>query len=453
MLPRSCALAVLVGLFLSGCLGTEHADDPVSEPPLLVCPEPCLRPVLTSDGWSWETHVAVDPEDPAHIVATSHDERGDRLARSYGWILVHVTFDGGATWETSRLPGGFSADPTHPLYRYQKTGDATVMFLTDGTVLVSGAAITAEGRSGTATVISGFTLFVARSTDGGRTFPDISIVQEGGGFWVTGPQPVSRPTAVALDIQDKQWFARLPDGSVLLVWTRNEENDARCIGQCTETVFSVSKDRGATWSAPRVIYGGVSSGAFPLVRADGGWVVSFRATNAREAWVAVSTDEGASWDIVESIDDSTKFPWLTATDGPAGERIWMVYPASASGDHDDPQTVKLRWSDDGGYGWSEALVLANSTRPGRTIPAVAPAPDGGVYVTYWLPDEEGAELRAVVVRDDAVSPPLVLDTHDGSTSWTGDYMGLDVMPDGSAFAVWNARQDDGFVVNGARLVG
>ncbi|HWG92294.1 MAG TPA: sialidase family protein, partial [Candidatus Thermoplasmatota archaeon] len=266
---------------------------------------------------------------------------------------------------------------------------------------------------------------------------------------------------VAREFHDKQWFAIAPDGTALLVWNVNHQLSGRCddpasVNECTQVLFSVTKDGGRTWSAPGVIAeGGIFSGAFPLIRADGGWVVSFRDTDASQIRVAVSTDQGATWTVSEAIDFTTKFPVLAATPGPAGERLHMAYPM-VEGGHDSQQTVTLRWSDDGGRTWSAPLALDTPEAEGRTNPAIAPAANGSVIVTFFHPRGAGADYRTVAVRDGHVSEPLVLGTHEGTegerTRHTGDYMGIAPLPDGSAFAVWNAKQGEAFTVTGARLV-
>ena len=456
----STPLLALLAAALAGCLagaGPDAPADAAGAPPRLSCPEPCLRPV--DAGVRWEPSVAVDPLDPRHLVVSSQDQTPDPVTRApRSWPLSHVSFDGGATWTTTRLPGGPSAPPTHPLFRYHAMDDSAVAFLPDGTLLWSAVAIDATTLRGVVVGSSaGYALVVLRSTDGGLTFPEATVVQEGSGRYArVGAGPVSEGAALAVDAQDKQWFALAPDGAVLLAWSRNRGGTTECpdptpLEECTQLVVSTSTDGGRTWSPPGVVAeGGLYSGAYPVVRRDGGWVVSYRETRLAEAHVAVSTDRGATW-TATAVDRSTKFPVLAAAVGPAGERLHLAYPASEL-DRDEAQAVALRWSDDGGLAWSEPLVLDAPKHPGRTIPAIAPARGGGVVVLWWSPLSEGGELRAVHVRDGVASPPLVLDATEGPTAETGDYMGLAPMPDGSVYAAWIARHGRDLVVTGARLV-
>lgn len=447
---------VVVAALLAGCAGGAPgvggvADDAAGAP-LVVCPPPCLHPIDT--GIRWEPSVAADPTDPLRLVASSHDQPWDATGtQRASWALAHVSTDGGETWTTTRIPGGPSAPPTHPLSKYDMMDDAMVAFLPDGTLLYSVLAM--QGTTNrVASTFTGPDVVVLRSTDGGASFPDVAIVQEGGG--ATTFLPVGNgPTKIAADSQDKQWIAVGPDGTAFLVWSRNRAGAPACgppptMGECTDIMFSTSKD-GLEWTRPRLLQGdGLYSGAFPIILDDGRIVVSFRDTRAREAHVAVSTDQGASWSTTV-VDKTTKFPVLALTRGPAGVRIHMAYPQSDEG-HDGAQVVTLRWSDDGGTTWSAPLALDTPQREGRTNPAIAATREGAVIVTFWHVGETGAELRAVSVRDGVASAPLTLDTTDGPTWETGDYDGMVSLADGSVFAVWNARHGDTFTVTGARLV-
>jgi hypothetical protein len=114
---------VFVGTLLSsglaGCIG--GSDDPVDPAGLLgpsipapLCLAPCDVLVDGGAGTASEPTVAVDPNDPLHIVAGSivWDPVAPGVTRS--WLAVHVSWDGGATWVTGRLPGGPEAGPDHP---------------------------------------------------------------------------------------------------------------------------------------------------------------------------------------------------------------------------------------------------------------------------------------------------------------------------------------------------
>ena len=449
------AVALLLGSVLAGCVAP--ATPPVvDEGPLasaLTCDGACAT--VVDRGTRWEPAVTVDPRDGRRVVAASMDQGHDENGQRYSWPLAHLSEDGGATWTTTRLPMGPDQPLTHPLFAHNQADDPMVMFLADGTLLYT--ALTFAFASGANVNLGGTGASVAlwRSTDGGHTYSDGQVLHAGSGA-------TSLRTPPGFVGHDKQWLAAAPDGSVLMAWNVNERGTTRCTGDCTRVLVTASADGGRSWSQPSTLYEGVASGAFPLVLEDGSWIVSYRQTNDAAVHVAVSQDEGKTWVTNTSIDSTTKFPMLAKTVGPGGtgERIYMVYPMSPEhdGQPDVPQVVTLRWSDDGGHSWSDALAIESTNVDARTSPAIAATPDGSAIVTYWRPYEADggslmAELRAVAVTPEGrLSPPLALDTHEGPTRTTGDYMGLAALPGGGAFAVWNARHGDAHAITGARLV-
>jgi hypothetical protein len=93
----------------------------------------------------FESHLAVDPRDPQHLLATSMVQQGERY-RSY----IYVTFDGGRRWTRATTQSGDTSLFTglDPVVYFSRTGTA---FFATG----------AQSR----------TLF-SRSTDGGRSWGD-----------------------------------------------------------------------------------------------------------------------------------------------------------------------------------------------------------------------------------------------------------------------------------------
>ena len=432
----------------AGCLGGPEATDGPSAStgaaPILSCPDPCARPI--DAGARFEPAVAVDPLDPLHLVATSIDTTPDLRTGGEGWWpLAHVSSDGGASWSTTRIPGGPSGDPRHPLSRYTAMGDPVPLFLPDGTLLLGAIADARVAGPVVPSAKTGDALVVLRSTDGGRTFPEAAVVKEGGG--------AAGVVGLMQDEQDKEWFALGPDGTVLLSWVRIEAAtpDHPSPEERVSIVVSSSTDGGRSWSPlSTVVSGKRLQGPSPLVRDDGAWLVSYLDQSEQKAFTALSSDKGRTWDA-QPLDASTRFPVLAKGRGPAGERIFLAYPASGDGPG-SRQTPTLRWSDDGGATWSPPLALDAPEAEGPALPALAAAPDGAAYVTFWHPRGEGAQLRAVAFRDGRLSEPLVLDETEGSSARTGHYMGLASLPDGSVFAAWNALRGGEAAVTGARLV-
>ncbi|MBI2077105.1 MAG: exo-alpha-sialidase [Euryarchaeota archaeon] len=405
---------------------------------------------VIDQGTRWAPSVTVNPRDPNDIVAASMDQGFDASGVRRSWPLAHVSHDGGGTWTTLRLPMGSEAGAGHPLAAHNNADDPMVLFLPDGTLLYSALTFAFLSAERTGVVMTAPSISLWRSTDRGRSFPDARVLHAGSG--------TASSTGLYVEF-DKQWLAAGDDGLVLMAWNRNEQSTS-CSRGCTQTWAASSSDGGRSWTAPGLVYKGVSSGAFPLVLADGSWVVSYRETDDAAIHVAVSTDRGATWAVNRSIDSTTKFPVLAKTSlpGRAGERVYMAYPMTSErrGQPDVPQVVTLRWSDDGGRSWSAGVALDTSDAPARTSPALA-AVEGSAIVTHWHPTGSDATLRATF-RAVAVSPqglvsaPLDLDTHEGTTRSAGDYMALVSVPGvRAAYAVWNARHGADHVISGARL--
>lgn len=97
----------------------------------------------------FETHLAVNPTDPRHMLATSMTLTADAKTGS----AVYVTFDGGRRWSHGRVP---------PAGRLMfRSGDPLVYFTPEGTALFVAGGRTKDDRPIT---------FVSRSGDGGRTW-------------------------------------------------------------------------------------------------------------------------------------------------------------------------------------------------------------------------------------------------------------------------------------------
>lgn len=442
--PGALALALL----LAGCLASVAPTRDDAPAGALACAGPCG--VVVETGRLWEPMIAVDPTDPLHWVASSQVKAEDPARGGTSWALSHVTFDGGATWETRRLPGGSGVPADHPLATATWLDDSVPAFLPDGTLVWTVLAFE-TGEAPGALVATGADLVSLVSRDGGLTFPEAVVVATGsGGDARVGALGVGAGGGPSV-FHDKQWIAVGDDGALLLLWSENWGWRPDSCGEeisCTRLLYATSAD-GLAWSAPRALVEEVVSGAFPLLLADGAWLVAFHDTRNEEAEIARSTDKGATWEI-QTLAASTKFPVLARASTAAGERVHVAYPRGQDG-RDGEQDVVVRSSDDGGATWSAETLVHAPASPGRTIPAIAGTPAGDALVTFWSPREDGADYLAQRVRDGVASGPLLLGTHAGPTSATGDYMGLAALPGGRALAAWTASDGDAFALRVAVL--
>ena len=181
-----------------------------------------------------EPHLAANPRDPAHlvvgvIVVTEPDLTGTTCA-------ALTTFDGGHTW----VRHDFELDGI--------CGDPWVAFAPDGTVLLS---VLLQGK-----------LFLFRSSDGGRSWPDESM-SFGSGH--------DHPTMVVAGRDDPE------GGTVYLASTQTAERPET--GRRLNSVFVArSTDNGLTFHAPERLFPlGLSFNTMtPVVLSDGILAVPFR---------------------------------------------------------------------------------------------------------------------------------------------------------------------------------
>ena len=189
-----------------------------------------------------ETTIAVNPNNPNNLVAGTNDYRvynaRENRNDSSGW--AYTSFDGGATWINGVLPHlTFQTGATGALSDMDSAGDPAVAFGPNNTVFYANIAFS-RLNDGSAIVVS-------KSTDGGLTWGEPSIVQLDGVDSAGNPQPTPY-------FNDKEWIAvDLASGTVYVTWTRFGPSDS-------PIVMSKSTDGGATWSPFVVVNPGISAG-------------------------------------------------------------------------------------------------------------------------------------------------------------------------------------------------
>lgn len=173
----------------------------------------CFLRTSFDGGATWSAEVRVDPSAPYAALSGPIVETTDRVLLQpwYGRagsetrdsVWVARSFDGGATWSSSRLVNGASAGRDYQEPWLADCGGTLVMLY----------------RWGNAADIG-----IVRSTDGGST-------------WSTGVVAFTTGTGRPCGI----W---LSTGALLCVYRRNSDGAA---------VYRASRDLGATWLAPQVL--------------------------------------------------------------------------------------------------------------------------------------------------------------------------------------------------------
>ena len=312
-------------------------------------------------GQDWnpdnEIPIAVDPQDPDHLLSGSNDYYY-RFNNSTGTRHVIVptgfftSFDGGATWIDGQIPfssgngagdpaPGFVADPRSPavnrpfalMAQLENVGPNTGCCVAQGNVTVS------------------------RSADGGRHWQRPVRVLHGHG---AGIGPANKAV-----FYDKEWLtvdneASSPYYGRIYVTSSKFVNGPHGAYFRSPIVISHSDDGGVTWSSPNVISGSnpkctfQSDGrpgtacdedqfSYPEVASDGTLYVHFMNAQNDAAW-EVSNDFDEQIMVVKSTDGGVTF-----TDPVAAAQLedgFSDTPYSAVGD----QTVwghQMRWASAG----------------------------------------------------------------------------------------------------------
>jgi hypothetical protein len=469
----------------------------------------------TQHGPANEVTVAVDPTNPLRVAGGAKDYTVSYIngfapggCGPYTvWMGTYWSTDGGITWANDLMPG-FPGDPRKgPLTGNLCNTDPVSVFGDDGTYYFSG--LNYGGRRagsptpgipnplfpGTSDLTSASQIYVARSHDGGATFPDM-------GFCSFGDD--------GFQFNDKQWFAVRPGGGHMIVtWTPFYATPTLPVdptGLLTQFAsyisYCESTDGGLTWGPQRFFLPALGSPvnaqfSMPAYLPAGRnmdlaviWAVDTEtrlpaATLAfQPVYVAYTegriTPSGTVFQPVLSTfpvnplksgagRDGTgpsffrvsTYPVL-AVDKSGGEHngrryvVWADQPGPLDSDVD----VLLRWSDDG-LAWSEA-VRVNDDDAGagvrdQFVPWIEVDPHGGVHVA-WMDRRNDPQNRLLDVyyaysSDGGASfQPNVRVTersfdgdhghHQGGFPFIGDYIGLSVS-DKSAVVFWaDTRHSD-----------
>ena len=380
-----------------------------------------------------EPAIAVDPNDPAIVVAVFQQGRFDTQGGCVdpGFATSH---DGGASWTPGRLPGLTVAAGG----AFERASDPAVAIGPGGEVYAQTIPFdVSDCRSAVA---------VQRSDDGGLEFGAPVLVQD---------------DASCAVFNDKNWiavdtFAGSPHyGRVYSAWDRVDG-----VGQ--PVVLRYSDDRGETWSglvdvSTPFFPGGI--GVIPLVQPNGDLVLVYFpvGTATAEEVAQTSRDGGASFAPPVLIDSF-------AGADPTGMRTGDILPEAAV----DPLTGRLyvvwqdrRFRDDGlndvvmsvsgdaGANWGPLRVVneAAPARPrDRFTPGVA-AYGGQVLVVYGTRTDQGPRvaMRYVASADGGVHfgrehglgrvGDLTFAATAGGRQFLGDYIGV-AASTSTAHAVW-----------------
>lgn len=401
-----------------------------------------------------EIAIAVDPDDPDHLLAGSNDYFY-RFNNATGARQVLVptgfftSFDGGETWLDGQIPmlsGNGAGDPSPAFVgALNPTGDAE-----DAVALM--AQLENAGGQGGPFVAQG-DVSVSRSTDGGVTWSEPVTVMMGTG---TGIGPANQAV-----FWDKEWIT-VDNNPASAFYGRAYLTATRFLnglqGSYAESpiYLSWSDDGGLTWSPPKEISGSHASCtaqatgpvgecdqdqfSIPVVAGDGTLLVHFANEQNDAAWefdgdfdnqlLVVRSDDGGV-----TVSDPVQAAQLEvgATDMPFsvigrqtvwGHQIrWAPY-GNIAVDPTDADHVTVIWADRG------------TPNPNATEDCLDEAPAAPAYD----PCDAGPGSDLDVFRADSFDggatfgPRTLVDNAGGAAQWFpwGGYR-----PDGSLVIAWD----------------
>ena len=333
-----------------------------------------VNPPGIIDAYSTPT-IAENPRRPGNEIAVFRKD-APRLSAQLAWST-----DRNTTWHMTALP--LPPGDDRPFFP-----DAA--FGPDGMLYVTYVNLTGTGNTPAH-------LFVAHSSDGGRTLSD--------------------PILIASGLTFQPRIAVGPDGVVHVVWLQVTRNGTTSLANASEQVVAAqSTDRGLTWSAPVGLSapaGHLVGAASPAVAGPGLLVVAYEDFGPRPSSVGNggTAPSGQPFDLLvtRSISGGTAFsaPTVVASAVRSAQRFsyfFPEFPGVAGGPHHNVYLVwsanldvLLRRSTNDGATWQPPLRVHRAGDGSATLPAVSVAPAGRVDVVYL--NEPGA------------SPGLFTDVH------------------------------------------
>jgi hypothetical protein len=377
-------VAIIVLLSSSGRLGDDGGDDngPGAEelvPPYVLTEQGFNHPVQPAFQGSNEPHIAVNPQNPMNLVAGSNDYSSPK---SDAWVGYYWSFDGGKRWEQNLVPG-YPSGPVSALTGFEAAGDPVVAAGPDGEFYMAGIAFKRTAPSaGRASSV-----WVAKSTDGGRTFGQVTMVA----------QSLTQGT-----FHDKEWIAVDQTdgpgrGNVYCVWAMFQPYGS-------QMVFARSTDGGRTFSKPPRILSDLPGLEFQL---QGAQIVVDNSGTIHITWIDFqggqhryvrSTDQGQSFSDPVDIGSVTEIeyqlpnggyrtPTLPAlaidnTGGPYDGSLYLTWNDMRNGDAD----VLMIYSHDDGSTWSDAIRVNDDTEDSgadQFFPSICVAGNGTVCISFY----------------------------------------------------------------------
>jgi hypothetical protein len=329
-----------------------------------------------------EISIGVDPTNPDHLTAVSHQAGRNKLPSSN---YAYVSWDGGRSWSTH----------TTPNLDRRVQGDDGVVFGPDGTAYHSYLAAFGYGQAKPKRACSG--LFVHALRPGGEPSDPVAIVDH-----INSVEPMEDKPWLAVDSTPGSKYY----GSVYVSWTRFEVYGSKDPAHRSHIYFSYSRDGGRSFAPVRRISdksgtcrddSDTVEGAMPAVGPNGEVYVVWagpeglifkKSTNGGDTFSKekVISKMPGGWDSpAPGVPRHNGMPvtLVDLSNGPNRGTIYVNWIDKRNGDLD----VFLASSRDGGETWSNP-VRVNDDPKGNgkdqlfTWMAIDPA-DGSINIVFY----------------------------------------------------------------------
>lgn len=410
----------------------------------------CNFEATVANGPANEVHIAVNPADANHIVAVGKDYTlgaSNSCGVTRVWLGWYTSFDGGRTWLNGLAPG-YPGGAPGPLTGYGCVSDPVVAFGGDGSVYISGLAI--SGPGGNRGII------VLQSLDGGRTFPIHGWAVE------------------STHLHDKNWLAVDPvTHRVYVTWT---DFNVGIMATAADGGPASAAAGEMTFLPPTCI--GCGGMPEPLARVNNLLGLSL---NGQGTFIAIGLDSTVyvSWlagdQVVLAVSPTLGYTWSpplpaftiqAAGWGAGGQFRTPTLPQLAvdrttplgkvyfvwQDRRRDSSDVMIASSDTHGLTWSAPVrINDDAAGKGQYFPSLCVAPGGKVYVAWYDRREDpanyllhfygakstdgGATWTANERLSTAASDPK-WSKHQQGFTFIGDYTGTACAGDGTAWSVW-----------------
>lgn len=315
-------------------------------------------------------------------------------------------------------------------------------------------------------------VFLARSTDGGRSF-DTEMVYEA---------PAETKTAVAADVGEGVVGAhtnRLPrvavdpsdPSRVYVSWQQGGWHD-----QTNKAVIAASGDGGRTFGEPRGVSGVAEDGGparHPRIAVDGGGVVHaiipiFASEEPQPVLYRRSSDNGRSWSdstTLQNANPGLDRKWTLEADSNSSALylVWQGGLEAGATLDDTDRDLFLRVSRDGGDTWGEpSLINDDDAGVQQHDPGIDIAPNGRLDIAWFdfrnspYPEEEfsggfsdvyysGVTKRGAVVESNVRITDRIIDREIGvwsNNSHVHGHVGVVSTNDTVYFAWQDTRNGD-----------